>query len=141
MNRRHVPAPFRCLLLGLLTSAAIAGEVLYNGIELPAPWPPARTAAELKSGEPMPVPYLKQPPAVIPIDVGRQLFMDDFLIESATLRRRFHQPEYHPRSPVLKAEMDWKKDKEGEWAGAYSDGVWHDAKTGMFSCLTLPRPG
>ena len=35
-------------------------------------------------------PYLVDPPAVIPIDVGRQLFVDDFLIQSTSLTRRFH---------------------------------------------------
>ena len=34
-------------------------------------------------------PYLVSPPAVIPIDVGRQLFVDDFLIEQTTLTRVF----------------------------------------------------
>jgi hypothetical protein len=31
--------------------------------------------------EPMPLPYLTSPPDVIPIDIERQLFIDDFLIE------------------------------------------------------------
>ena len=41
---------------------------------------------------------------VIPIDDGRQLFVDDFLIEQTTLQRTFHLPRYHPDGPVLKAE-------------------------------------
>ena len=41
----------------------------------------------------MEVPYLKQPPKTIPIDVGRQLFVDDFLIESTDMKRVFHQAE------------------------------------------------
>ena len=59
------------------------GELLYNGIRLPDVWPPRNmdSAAYL----PMPVPYLNQPPAVIPIDVGRQLFIDNFLKK----RRKF----------------------------------------------------
>ena len=84
--------------------SATAGETLYNGIELPAQWPPVRTSEELKNREPQPVPYLKNPPAVIPIDVGRQLFVDDFLIESTTLRRQFHLAEMHPGNPILKPE-------------------------------------
>lgn len=48
------------------------GELEYNGIVLPEAWPPRHLDPE--STEPMPVPYLLDPPAVIPIDVGRQLF-------------------------------------------------------------------
>ena len=50
------------------------GQTLYNGIELATCWPPGQQAL---SREPMPVPYLDSPPYVIPIDVGRQLFVDD----------------------------------------------------------------
>jgi hypothetical protein len=116
----------------LLSFSAFAGEVLYNGIELPTQWPPMRHASDVTNGEPMPVPYLKRPPAVVPIDVGRQLFVDDFLIESTTLQRRFHQPVYHPKSPVLRPETAWEKADDGTWAGPYSDGVWYDAKAKKF---------
>lgn len=85
-------------LTGLSTLSV--AETLPNGIELPAEWPP-RTQ-DSKSREPMPVPYLKAPPAVIPIDVGRQLFVDDFLIAQTTLTRTFHQPKKHPGNPVIK---------------------------------------
>lgn len=53
-------------------------EVLYNGIKIQGQWPPRNYEASSK--EPNPVPYLEVPPEVIPIDVGRQLFVDDFLI-------------------------------------------------------------
>ena len=132
-----------------LTASAWGGETLYNGVELPTPWPPASPV--MKAGEPMPVPYLRQPPSVIPIDVGRQLFTDDFLIESTTLRRRFHQPEYHRQSPVMKPEMDWEKAPDEASAGVYSDGVWYDAGTEKFimwyravrraTCLALSTDG
>jgi len=36
-----------------------AGEILYNGIELPAKWPP--NAKTFPSNDPLP-PYLKHPP-------------------------------------------------------------------------------
>ena len=36
------------------------------------------------------IPYLKNPPEVIDVSVGRQLFVDDFLIEETALT-----PEYH----------------------------------------------
>jgi hypothetical protein len=74
-----------------------AGETLYNGIEPPDNRQPVY---DRHPKEPMPVPYLKNPPAVIPIDVGRQLLVDDFLIEKTTLKRTFHTAEYHPSNPV-----------------------------------------
>ena len=70
------------------------GEVLYNGIVLPTPWPPRRRSI---TTIPERAPYLASPPDVIKIDIGRQLFVDDFLIERTTLQRVFHQPccEHH----------------------------------------------
>src|SRR5262245_37422671 len=66
-------------------------ETLYNGILLPARWPPRIEYTR----EPMTVPYLQSPPAVIPIDVGRQLFVDNFLIEQTDLTRTLHSARYH----------------------------------------------
>ncbi len=77
------------------------GERLYNGIVLPDVWPPDHFSPE--SDEPMPVPYLEEPPKVISIDVGRQLFVDDFLVETTNLVRNFHQAEKYDGNPVLKA--------------------------------------
>jgi hypothetical protein len=48
------------------------------------------------------------PPDVIPIDVGRQLFVDDFLIEDTTLARRFHRAEYYSGNPVLWPNTRWE---------------------------------
>src|SRR5262245_33576565 len=77
--------------------ATESGETLYNGIVLPREWPP-RLADFPTSADRAPVdpPYLRSPPAVIPIDVGRQLFVDDFLIAETTLQRTFYLPQYHP---------------------------------------------
>lgn len=76
------------------------GELLYNGIRLPEQWPPR---AVDRSG-PSSAPYLSDPPEVIPIDVGRQLFVDDFLIEESDLERTYHQPTIDARGPVFKPE-------------------------------------
>src|SRR4051812_38503784 len=99
MTRSRATALF---LTALLAAPAAAGgdEVLYNGIRLPAPWPPPGKVGP----EPMAVPYLDAPPAVIPIDVGRQLFVDDFLIAKTDLARTFHRAEYHPATPVLRPD-------------------------------------
>lgn len=78
------------------------GERLYNGIVLPAAWPPREQQA--KSTQPMAVPYLEKPPAVIPIDRGRQLFVDDFLIERSDLKRTFHRAKKFDGNPVFKPQ-------------------------------------
>ena len=79
-----------------------AGQTLYNGIVLPEDWPPRM--AQLPR-DPVQPPYLESPPKVIPIDVGRQLFVDDFLVEQTTLTRTFHQAEYYEQNPVLKPDQ------------------------------------
>lgn len=107
------------------------GELLYNGIRLPAAWPPR---AEEVNGEPMSVPYLESPPSVIPIDVGRQLFVDDFLIEETTLKRTFHSSAYHPASPVLKPDQPWE---DPNMAMVYGDGVWFDPHDQLFKMWYL----
>jgi hypothetical protein len=113
----------------VLTSLATAGETLYNGIVLPDQWPPKNI--ELKR-EPMPVPYLKNPPMVIPIDVGRQLFVDDFLIEKTMLQRTFHQPEYYKQNPVIKPEKAWENQRRGWFAAPFSGGSWYDPADKLF---------
>ena len=76
-----------------------APVVIYNGIELPAVWPPRD--GNPMSTEPMRVPYLEYPPKVIPIAIGRQLFVDNFLIERSDLTRSFHQAQKLASNPVM----------------------------------------
>ena len=89
-------------LCSLACKATGPKPILYNGIELPLEWPPRHLAPD--SAEPMPVPYLRKPPKRIGIDVGRQLFVDDFLIESTDLKRVFHAAKKFEGNPVFKAE-------------------------------------
>jgi hypothetical protein len=100
----------------------------------------------------MSVPYLTAPPAIIPIDVGRQLFVDDFLIEHTTLRRTFHRAEYHPACPMLRPDRPWEKAAGNPTAMVFSDGVWYDPKERVFkmwymggynvsTCYTTSRDG
>jgi hypothetical protein len=136
-------------LLGTWPQLAVSGETLPNGIVLPDVWPPATKSW---TGEPMPVPYLKSPPDVIPIDVGRQLFVDDFLIAETDLKRTYHAPRYHESSPVLKPEKPWEVGgDEGDSAAPFSDGVWYDPARKQFAmwyraadrrtCLALSDDG
>lgn len=115
-----------------------ARERIYNGIALAAPWPPDR--AELPDVAAVP-PYLADPPAVIEIDVGRQLFVDDFLIEESSLHRSFHQATYHPASPVLVPVHAWEHDDpHAKMTGTtpspsampFSDGVFFDPADRVF---------
>jgi len=110
-----------------------AGERLSNGIVLPDQWPPQRTAELTR--EPLATPpYLVSPPAVIPIDVGRQLFVDDFLIESGTLVRSHHLPEYYAGNPVIAPEKPWEMKEGRPRAGVFSDGVFYDPADKLFKC-------
>lgn len=115
-----------------------AGETLYNGIVLPSPWPPARRSVSTIPQRP---PYLAAPPAVINIDIGRQLFVDDFLIEESSLHRRFHQATYHPASPVLAPAREYeRRDPYAVTTGTapspaamvFSDGVFYDPAERLF---------
>ena len=92
-----------------LAEGALARETLYNGITLATPWPPPN---RFLAAEPETPPYLRDPPAVVPIDVGRQLFVDDFLIEERSLNRTYHRAVYHPASPVLRPETEWERRDE-----------------------------
>lgn len=116
-----------CIAIGM--AGAAAAETLYNGIVLPAEWPPR--LADFPEN-PVTPPYLAAPPAVIPIDVGRQLFVDDFLVESTTLKRTFHAAEYHAASPILKPDQPWESAGRGPAVMPFSDGVWFDPKDKLF---------
>ena len=77
-------------------------RLLYNGICLPAKWPPHRPHYTGKVVEP---PYLASPPPVINVSVGRQLFVDRFLVQgSAGLRLVYHSAKPHPANPVLPSQ-------------------------------------
>lgn len=124
----------------MMVSKALApeiGEFLYNGIQLPqGDWPPH--TQDPKSVEPMPVPWLQKPPAIIPINVGRQLFVDDFLVEKTDLTRTYHQAKKFEGNPVFKAEtkaeLEPVKIEGDEQAVTYlgHGGVFWDPKENLF---------
>ncbi len=142
---------------GAVRSSA-APEVLYNGIVLGTPWPP-----RFKYPDEFPVtpPYLVDPPAVIPIDVGRQLFVDDFLIEESSLTRTCHRAVYHPANPILTPQAAWERQDDinernrrpiNPAAMVFSDGVffdpadrlfkmWYMGGYGMYTCLATSPDG
>jgi Concanavalin A-like lectin/glucanases superfamily/Chitobiase/beta-hexosaminidase C-terminal domain/Viral BACON domain len=113
------------LLMSLMWClSSMAQTTQYNGIESPATWPPIGPVSQAYK-----VPdYLTNPPAVIPIDVGRQLFVDNFLIEQTTLTQRAHRPVMYANNPVL---APGGPDLKGS-AFPYSDGVWYDPADHLF---------
>ena len=110
-------------LLAVALASAQTGQVLHNGITLPAVWPPVRPLA-ITSQVP---PYLISPPPVIPINIGRQLLVDDFLVESTTLTRNNHQATLHPVPILLPGPYE-----NGIWSAPFSDGVWYDPADGLY---------
>ncbi len=80
-------------------------ELLYNGILLPEAWPP--NDGDPKDSSVKEIPYLLDPdeggnhPDVVDIDVGRQLFVDDFLIERTSLTFTPHKAEPYAGNPLF----------------------------------------
>jgi len=101
------------------------GELLYNGIVLPSEWPPRPDMFPVYAPPP---PYLANPPSAISIDVGRQLFVDDFLVESTNLNRAHHRPTYSELNPVLFPDKPW----EHGFTSPYSDGIFYDPQERVY---------
>jgi hypothetical protein len=127
-----IDPPVWTLLLGFAVDRVPpGGELLYNGIRLPREWPPR---IDWSTDAPMPVPYLEQPPKRIPIDVGRQLFVDDFLIAASDLVREFHLPQKYAGNPVLRPETEIEKKGLNNLAvaGPKSGGLWWNPEKELF---------
>jgi hypothetical protein len=131
--------PWRWLYYFLILSACAcqttcAQTTLYNGIRLDHSWPPRRSPSQAYQ-----VPsYITNPPSVIPIDLGRQLFVDDFLILQSTLTRTAHRPVMYAKNPVL--APDSSPDLKG-LAFPYGDGVWYDPADHLFKMWYLGSYG
>ena len=138
MNMKRLIYALACLLAFPL--GMTAQTTLSNGIELPAQWPPRyEIPAERKE---MPVPYLQQKPEVIPVNTGRQLFVDSFLIEETTLVPVYHKPNFYAGNPVLEPTEKWEETTEGApYASPFSDGIWYDDQTGKFRMWYLAGAG
>ena len=77
------------------------------------------------------VPYLLNPPEVIDVTVGRQLFVDDFLIADTDLAPVYHKAKKYKGNPVLKAETPWEI-AQSPVACPKSGGVFYDEKEHIF---------
>ena len=69
---------------------------------------------------------------------GRQLFVDDFLIEENWLEKRFHQAVLD-ETPVLAPEtpMEWNKGV-ALVAAPFTDGCWYDPADGVYRLYYTP---
>lgn len=135
---KHIASLSAAVLLLSMAGNAGAGERLYNGIELPDQWPPR---LKLAGRQVMPVPYLEHRPDLAPIDVGRQLFVDDFLVEKSDLTREYHYPVRYEGNPVLKPETPTELGQFGEkeangntkpTAAMISDGFCYEPREKLF---------
>jgi len=99
-------------------------EKLYNNILLPDDFASTPSDAQY-------VPYLENPPEVIDITVGRQLFVDDFLIEETDLVPQYHKAVKFEGNPVLKPEMPWEIE-QSPVACPISGGIWYDEEDKIF---------
>ncbi len=101
-------------------------SLLYNGIRLPEVWPPENPFSYDEAN----VPYLKDAdeggyhPDVVDIDVGRQLFVDDFLIDSTTLKHTAHKAVEYEGNPVMAIPGKDMRTKNG--------GFFYNAEKGIY---------
>jgi len=124
----------------------LGAETLYNGITTPDGFPPVLDQPWSTNELPY---YILQPPEVIRIDVGRQLFVDDFLIETTRrLIRRSHQPTPYSNNPIIwptDEDVHVRQDTDGYFvrtheACPFSDGVWWDAAARSFRAWHMGGP-
>jgi len=109
------------------------------GVASGAPaWPPRLGAAA-----PMPTnppPYLVARPVVIPIDVGRQLFVDDYLLDGMQGLVRvynhpvklFDRPVLWPETPLEREEDVARPHRFAPVCAAISGGLWWDPAKKVF---------
>lgn len=73
------------------------------------------------------------PEKAILIDLGRQLFVDDYLIESTDLRPTYHLPERYDGNPILRPESDLELHSSPNAAAVpKGGGVWWDPAEQVF---------
>lgn len=116
----------------------INGATSYNGIIIPHRWPPTNA---YQSNKIMSLPYLAVPPPVINISTGRQLFVDDFLIDSVSnLTRVYHQAIPHTNNPVMVADKEWEKGLGSRLAIPANGGLWWDTTNYHFKMFYRAGP-
>lgn len=108
----------------------IKKKTLENGVEVPSVRTPFNNEKERRE---MLIPYLEEKQKVVPINIGRQLFVDNYLIEKTNLSKVSHPAVYDTKNnPILEPDKEWENNKSGPYASPFSDGIWYDEKDAMF---------
>ncbi len=117
-----------------LTDANLPANALYNGIVYPADY---QFSIDPNKGDAVTAPYLLAQskggyaPGLINIDRGRQLFVDDFLIDSTSLSRTYYQAYENPDNPVFYPEAKWELTDFPSTA-CTSGGIWYDMEEKVY---------
>lgn len=116
------------------------GTILHNGIALPQEWPPRYEVPSQR--QEMPLPYIEKKPEIIPINIGRQLFVDDFLVAQTNLNRISHHAVFYEQNPILQPDKSWEITFEGSpYAAPFSDGIWYDENDNKYKMWYLAGAG
>ena len=82
---------------------------------------------------PIEVPYLSRKPDIVNIDVGRQLFVDDHLIERRTAVRNFHRAEIHDGNPIMTPQTPLEIGPDNTpMASPFSGGILYDGASKLY---------
>ena len=116
------------------------GRTLHNGIVLPEQWPPSMIDDGVRCE--MSLPYISNKPTVISVNLGRQLFVDDFLIAETDMERVSHKAMFYENNPVLAPDKEWEYTFErAPYAAPFSDGIWYDESEQKFKMWYLAGAG
>ena len=96
---------------------------LYNGIIVNDDFPLGENVDDIT--------YLNHPPKVINVSVGRQLFVDNFLIDKTDLLSEYHKPQKFEGNPIFYPQESWEKE-DCPVACPKSGGVWYDEEENLF---------
>lgn len=132
---------YGCLFINLCIAQTKEGS---NGVCLSEIWPPKRSSVyDLENGMDS-IPYLMDnKKTVVTINVGRQLFVDDFLIDSTNLVRIHHYPQFYANNPIIKPDKEWENIRTygAAFAAPFSDGIWYDEEEQKFKMWYMAGGG
>lgn len=89
----------------------------------------------LSNRQPIQVPYLNEKQARIKLRPGRQLFVDEYLLDMqhTTMALAFHHPVKHPGNPIILPMSKEETDPQfPRCAVAKSGGIWYDDRDQLF---------
>jgi hypothetical protein len=106
----------------LSAAAIIAGAICLGSVQISRSASPALSSAIGGQG--------------LSIDVGRQLFIDDYLVAETTLKRSIHQARLYENNPILSPQtaVELNENNGGRLpvATPFDDGAWYDPQDRLF---------